>query len=86
LDVTINILSELVKNDGDYLLIIAGKCREERSKYQTQIDALGMQDHILRIPGFLSEEQMNQVFCASDIQMLTYTHFDAQSAALATGL
>lgn len=84
--VTLEILNELVKHDQEYILVIAGKCREDRSIYQQHIDQLWIQDHILRMPWFLTENEMNQVFCASDVQLLTYTHFDAQSAALATGL
>ena len=84
--ITLEILAELIKKDKDYILIIAWKCREDRNLYQKSIDSLELGDHILRIPWFLSDEQMNQVFCASDLQLFTYTHFDAQSASLATGL
>lgn len=84
--ITLDILKELIKTDQKYILIIAGKCRDDRSIYQDRIDQLWLQEYIMRMPWFLSEDEMNQVFCASDIQLLTYTHFDAQSAALATGL
>ena len=84
--ITLDILKALVDIDQEYILIIAGKCWEDRSIYQNQIDVLWLWDYVIRMPWFISEIEMNQVFCASDIQLLTYTHFDAQSAALATWL
>lgn len=69
--------------DRSYHLIIAGACREDRTIYQKQIDRLHLGDALTRIDGYLDDEQVAMVFGASDLLVLPYTHFDAQSGVLA---
>lgn len=79
-------LQILLQYDKEYMLVIAWKCREDRSSYQDVIDAYAMSNSIVRIDKFLDDREVNEVFCASDMLILPYTHFDAQSGVVALGL
>ncbi len=85
LKVLLNTLSSLIKNDATYRLIIAWSCRENRNEYDRLIRELKLENHITRIDWFLSNEKVAQVFSASDILVLPYSHFDAQSGVVALG-
>lgn len=76
----------LLAKDENYMVIIAWKCREDRQVYQEIIDRHHLADHILTIDKYLDDDEVNQVFCASDMLILPYTHFDAQSGVVALGL
>ncbi len=86
LDTMLDALGELLESDKSYILIIAGKCRENRDKYQYIIDKKWLGNNILRIEWFLPHKKVTDVFCASDLLVLPYTHFDAQSWVVALGL
>lgn len=86
LHIALEALSLLTKENPQYHLIIAGKCRGERQEYDDKISDLVLQDHITRVAGFLDDDQLAQVFSASDIMVLPYTHFDAQSWVVALWL
>lgn len=79
-------LSLLIQEDKSYHLIIAGQCREDRSNYQEKIDTLWLSSHITRKEWFISEEESALLFSASDLLILPYTHFDAQSGVIALWL
>lgn len=86
LHVALEALASLVKDDSDYHLLIAGKCRSDWKQYQEVITNLGLWSHITRVDGFLDDIQLSQVFSASDLMILPYTHFDAQSGVVALWL
>ena len=86
LDNLLRAVHELRKQDSKILLIIAGQCWEDWKKYKKIIDELDLSGCILRIQGFLSEEQVETVFKASDLLVLPYKAFDAQSGVAALSL
>ena len=86
LDNLLRAVHELRKRDSRILLIIAGQCWEDWKKYKSIIDELDLSSCILRLQGFLSEEQVETVFKASDLLVLPYKAFDAQSGVGALSL
>lgn len=76
----------LIEEHKEYTLIIAWKCREDWSTYQNIIDDYNISENIIRIEWFLDDRQVSQVFSASDLMILPYTHFDAQSGVVALSL
>jgi glycosyltransferase involved in cell wall biosynthesis len=86
LDTLLQAYAQLIKHDQNYVLIIAWKCREDRNIYQHIIDDLDVWTYIIRVDWFLDDDAVNTVFCASDMLVLPYTHFDAQSWVVALGL
>lgn len=86
LTVSLQSLQELIQIDPQYHLIIAGKCWEDWDIYASQIQKFALEQHITRISWFLDDTQLSQVFSASDISLLPYTHFDAQSWVVALWL
>lgn len=79
-------LYKLIQHNNNYHLIIAGQCRENREEYQRYIDSHGLNNFITRIPEFISEEPSSLLFSASDLLVLPYSHFDAQSGVIALWL
>lgn len=86
LNIAIEALGDLVKIDSSYTMIIAWKCWEEWDKYDKLIKAHAVDSSIIRIAWFLNHTQISQVFSASDMMILPYTHFDAQSWVVALWL
>lgn len=86
LQLLLETLTSLIEKDKMYHLIIAGQCREKREKYQDYIDLEGLGQYITRIDWFVSEEESSVLFSASDLLILPYTHFDAQSGVIALWL
>ena len=77
IDTAIEALSLI--EDPSVKLIIAGKCWEDWKKYEELIDKFGMQERIILKLGFIPVDQTEVIFRASDLVLLPYKHFDAQS-------
>ena len=81
-----DLLIALSKLKGDYKLIIAGQCWNNWWRYQKIIDDRKLSDYILRINKFIPEEDVEKLYKASDLMILPYKHFDAQSGVGALSL
>ena len=77
LDTAINAL-RLIK-DPSIKLLIAGKCWEEWEKYETLIAQHDLKNRIILKLGFIKNDDVETIFTASDLVLLPYKHFDAQS-------
>ncbi|MDZ7744505.1 MAG: glycosyltransferase [Candidatus Saccharibacteria bacterium] len=81
LDVLLSALAEVKKQVPEVLLLIAGKPWEGWSKYQRIIDKNNLQDTVKTDLRFIPEEDIEMYFAATDLVVLPYKHFDAQSGA-----
>ena len=86
LHIAIQALSKLNENHDHYHMIIAWKARWDRSEYQHEIETYWLENQITRVSWFLDDQQLSFVFWASDLLILPYTHFDAQSWVVALWL
>lgn len=83
LDIMLEALHILVQKDKSYRLIIAWSCREKREKYVSLIDKYHLSSYIIRREWFVSENELWFLFGSSDLLVLPYKYFDAQSGVLA---
>ena len=65
--------------DPSVKLLIAGKCWIPWEKYQKIIDDLKLQDRVICKLGFIAADEIDLIFKSSDLVLLPYRHFDAQS-------
>ena len=77
LDVAIKAIS-LIK-DEKVKLLIAGKCWEKWDKYEAIIKQNNVEGRIIRKTDFIPTEEIEAIFKASDLVLLPYKYFDAQS-------
>lgn len=83
LDILLESFAILINNDSDYKLIIAWSNREPWDKYQKIINKRQLGKYIIRLDWFIAEDKLWAVFGASDLLILPYKHFDAQSWVIA---
>ncbi len=87
LDILLESFSKIIsKWNNDYTLIIAGPCWQDWDKYQRIIDDNWIHKFIVRIDGFIAEQQTWELFTLSDVLILPYRDFDSQSWVIATNL
>ena len=64
-----------------FKLVIAGEAYENKNKYLTIINELGIKDKIIWFDIFISNEKIEQLMIVSDLLVLPY-HFASQSGVL----
>jgi len=67
-------------------LLIAGKLWEPWERYERLIEELGIGDHIKTYLGYIPSGKVGDFFTASDLVILPYHHFDAQSGVGAAAI
>ena len=72
LDILIEALARLRKEDPNYMLIVAGESYEDINQYSRQIDQLGLKDHVQLHNLFIPNEAVAPYFVASDLVVLPY--------------
>ena len=77
----IEAFAESSKKLRNATLVIAGRPWIPWEPYQQQIQQLGIGDKTKLLLDYISSEQVQQCFEASDLVVLPYKTFDAQSAA-----
>lgn len=77
LDTAIKALS-LIREENVKLLI-AGKCWEDWKKYNDLIARLHMENRIILIIDYIPTNEIEPIFRSSDLILLPYRHFEAQS-------
>lgn len=83
LDILLEAFSIILQKDNTYKLIIAWSNREPWEKYRKIIDTKKLNDFIIRLDWFIPENELWYIFWASDLLILPYKHFDAQSGVVA---
>lgn len=78
-DILLDAFCVAQKEVQDIHLVIAGKPWIDWKPYQAQIAALGLAELTTCYLDYVPTEQIRNYFCAADLLVLPYTHFDAQS-------
>lgn len=79
LDVLLEAMSFLLEKMEGLKLIIAGNPWVKWGKYEEIIEKKGLTDRIIKNLGFIEPEEVNVFFSASDLVVLPYKYFEAQS-------
>ncbi len=84
LDVLLEAMPEILKNNPDIFLVIAGALPRDMSfqTYQDLIVKLNLKEHIKTFIEFIPDEEVDLFFAASDIVVLPYKNFESQSGVL----
>ena len=72
LNVLIKAISQLSQNFKDFKLLIAGECYDSKQKYNALIKKLNVNDKILWIDKYISDNDINLYFSAADMVVLPY--------------
>lgn len=79
LDIMLQSLRQIRDIRKDIILLIAGKPWEDWSKYQKIIEKEHLEDFIIKHLDYIQPSEVEYYFAASDIVVLPYKYFDAQS-------
>lgn len=72
LDILLRAMPEIIHQDSDIKLVIAGEFYEEQAKYDKLIDELGIRDHVIVRPGYVPAEEIGVYLAAADVNVLPY--------------
>lgn len=86
IDVLIRAFADVARHCPEALLVIAGKPWLSWQPYQALISELGISDQVRLFLDFIPTDEVEAFFVASDIVVLPYTTFDAQSSVGALAL
>lgn len=86
LDILLESMKFVTKKNKAIKLIIAGTVWGSWNKYQKIIDQNGIEDFIIKRPGFASDKTVSRLFSASDLVVMPYKFFDSSSGLLKTAL
>lgn len=78
LDLLLDAMSEVVKQNPDIKLLIAGEYYEDETFYQQKINELGLASRVTSINKYIPDEQVHLYFSATDLVAQTY-HTATQS-------
>ena len=84
LDIALKALARIM--DPRVKLLIAGQCWEKWSKYDKIIRDNQLQNRVIAKMGFIKTQEIEPLFMASDLVVLPYKHFNAQSGVGALAL
>ena len=79
IDVLIKSFHELKKKEPKAILVIAGKLWIDWKPYQKLIDSLGLADSVKLMLEYVPKDKVKYLFGASDLVVLPYRQFEAQS-------
>ncbi len=80
IDVLLCAFRQLVHRVPDAILLIAGKPWINWEPYRRMIETYGLQQHVRTFLEYINTSDVSYFFHATDVIVLPYTHFDAQSA------
>jgi glycosyltransferase involved in cell wall biosynthesis len=72
-------LADIVEENDDALLVIAGALWDDWDKYERVIHEQGLDDHVRADIGYIPDEQVEYYFAAADVVVFPYKNFEAQS-------
>jgi glycosyltransferase involved in cell wall biosynthesis len=78
-DVLLRAFAEVVREDPDALLMIAGQPWGDWAPYAQLIDELEIAGNVRTRLEYIPTREIEPFFVAADVVALPYTHFDAQS-------
>ncbi len=72
LDILLRAMPEIIKQDSDIKLVVAGEFYEEQAKYDKLIDELGIREHVIVRPGYVPADEIGTYLAAADVNVLPY--------------
>ena len=85
-DTALKAFAQVVSRMPECRLMIAGKLWEKWEPYQRLIDDLGVTEQILSFLDYIPSGEVYRYFCAADLVILPYHHFDSQSGVGSTAI
>ena len=85
-DTALKAFAKVVARIPEARLVIAGKLWESWERYERLIEGLGIGDSIKTYLRYIPSEEVWRFFTTSDLVILPYHHFDAQSGVGATAI
>jgi len=82
----IEAIGEVKKALPQVRLLIAGKLWEPWDTYQKLIDDLELSNHVKTFLDYIPSKDVHRYFCAADLAVLPYLHFDSQSGVGSTAV
>jgi glycosyltransferase involved in cell wall biosynthesis len=82
----IKAIGEVKKVLPQVRLLIAGKLWEPWSTYKKLIDELQLANHVKTFLDYIPSKDVHRYFCAADLTVLPYLHFDSQSGVGSTAV
>jgi glycosyltransferase involved in cell wall biosynthesis len=82
----IRAMADVVKVVPEACLLIAGKLWEPWDNYQKPIDESHLSSHVKTYLDYIPSEDVHRYFCAADLTVLPYQHFDSQSGVGSTAV
>jgi glycosyltransferase involved in cell wall biosynthesis len=86
IDTALQAFSRVVDEIPEARLLIAGKLWENWEPYERWIGELGIRDRVETYLEYIPTAEVYRFFCAADLVILPYHHFDSQSAVGATAV
>jgi glycosyltransferase involved in cell wall biosynthesis len=78
-DVLLCAFADIVREEPDALLVIAGRPWTDWQPYAALIEELGIGQHVHLFLDYVPTSEVEQYFVAADVVALPYTRFDAQT-------
>ena len=82
----IRAMADVVTVVPEACLLIAGKLWEPWDTYQKLIDESQLSHHVTTFLDYIPSEEVHRYFCAADLTVLPYLHFDSQSGVGSTAV
>jgi glycosyltransferase involved in cell wall biosynthesis len=86
LDTALNAFGSVLRHHPTARLLIAGKLWEKWAPYAKLIEKLAISDSVVTHLNYIHSGDVHRYFCAADLVVLPYHHFDSQSGVGATAV
>ncbi|MFC1862365.1 glycosyltransferase family 4 protein [Thermodesulfobacteriota bacterium] len=86
IDTSLKAFAKVIKKIPNARLIIAGKLWEDWGPYESLIADLNISEYMRTVLQYIPSEKVGKFFKTSDLVILPYHHFDAQSGVGATAI
>jgi glycosyltransferase involved in cell wall biosynthesis len=86
IDTAIEAFALLKKQHPSARLLIAGKPWQCWDDYETMIKRHGIEENVVACLGYIPSAEVHRYFCAADLVILPYHHFDSQSGVGGTAV
>lgn len=72
LDILLEAMPVIIRSVPKVKLLIAGEFYDKQEKYEEQIKALGITDHLILHTSFITDAEVKNYFCAADVVIQPY--------------
>ncbi len=86
IDTAIEAFSKVRLQIKEARLLIAGNPWQDRAPYERLVEQYGLQEVVVKDLRYIPSDEIYRYFCAADLVILPYHHFDSQSGVGATAV